>query len=897
MLKDEHLEYPFDAVLMLTWSDWKTEPRSNRYHYATRFARLVPVLFLQHRYEQIDAIHVEPSETGNMEIVHVSCGIPVGQVEQLKRLLWARGIRRPLLWIYDSMNYGRLIEAIPLAFRVYHATEDYLLESSGWSLNTQKIARAVLKLLPSVDYLVACTEGVAESCLARGKYEGPYAVVENGCDARFFLDLQAQAGLPEVAARPGAIFQGGINQRLDYDLLLSLVRRMADWDFHFCGRVASNEGWRKLSAERNVFYHGELEAEGIGAHMCRATVGLIPFIQDQWIRNSWPLKAYEYVACGLPVVSVPIDALTREPSLFAIARTVDEFEKSMRDQAATRCDAVALEARKQAALKNSYDIRFETMVEGLVAANSRSHGSPARARIAMLYDGMGSMHVSTIREHLAAFEKYSRHEITFVSATSAFWQRDPDVLAPLIDFSVFDALVVHYSVRTSVRGHLDEGLARAVAGFGGLKVLLIQDEYDNVEVSRQLIERLGFDVVYTCVPPDGLDYVYPAYRFPSTEFLPTLTGYVPEDPDIEKHALPLRERKVSIAYRGRQLPWIYGELGYEKFRIGVEMKRFANAHGILVDIEVDDSRRIYGADWYRFLGSARSTLGTESGSNVFDIDGTLQAQIDAHLKANPARPAREVVAELLAPLEGRIRMNQISPKIFEAIRLRTALILFEGEYSGVVQADVHFIPLKKDFSNVDEVFRRLADDAFIEAMAERAYSDVVLSGKYAYRSFVAGVDRDIDNRVHRRVARHVLRGPWLLAGHDGTVREALPSLPVGLCAGPHPLGRPPSLRELALKSGVLTQSTPFVTLPMKSVAAVQEFATTSALRAWRLLPIDMKERFLDSACGLREGCRVVVNPASVHYRLARRLWRLLPQGARNRLAGLLARLARPRVQS
>ena len=57
-------------------------------------------------------------------------------------------------------------------------------------------------------------------------------------------------------------------------------------------------------------------------------------------------------------------------------------------------------------------------------------------------------------------------------------------------------------------------------------------------------------------------------------------------------------------------------------------------------------------------------------------------------------------------------MNQISPKIFEAIRLRTALILFDGSYSDVVKPDAHYIVLKKDYSNIDEVFERLEDIHF-----------------------------------------------------------------------------------------------------------------------------------------------------------------------------------------
>ena len=104
-----------------------------------------------------------------------------------------------------------------------------------------------------------------------------------------------------------------------------------------------------------------------------------------------------------------------------------------------------------------------------------------------------------------------------------------------------------------------------------------------------------------CIKRQGLQLIYPGYRFPATEFLPTLTGYVPEDDSIECFAKPLSERKLLIAYRGRKLSARYGQLGYEKYKIGVEMKAATDARGLPVDIEVDDSKRIYGAAWYEFL--------------------------------------------------------------------------------------------------------------------------------------------------------------------------------------------------------------------------------------------------------------------------------------------------------
>ncbi|MEO8340124.1 MAG: glycosyltransferase, partial [Nitrospirota bacterium] len=792
------LESKFDAVIMLTWSDWKTEPRSNRYHYATRFARTLPVLFLQHGYATRQDVLVEAGLYPNIDIVQVCCGMRDLDVAQVKRLLDARGIKRPLLWIYDPINYSALIEALPAALRCYHATEDYFTSTKIWNHAVGGVGGALISLLKNIDFLVACSGEVATSYVSNGMYGGPHAVIENGCDAGYFLE-RASAIEPtrKRSGRPVAIFQGGINQRLDYDLLSRLIRSMRDWDFQFCGGAVPSAGWQRVLKESNVQYLGNLAPDDFTRHMCLATVGIMPFIQDRLILNSFPLKAFEYVACGLPVVTVPILSLDKEPRLFATARSASEFEAAIRLNAASRDEPTALEYRRRAALANSYDSRFDAMSSALLTAKNAKEKIGNQLRVALLYDGVTSMHVNTIREHVESFEKYSKHSIFYIPATPAFWRRPSADVFDLVDFSGFDVVILHYSIRVSLVDHFEEGLAQALQTFGGLKILFVQDEYEGTEIARQWMDRLRFDLVYTCVPPDGRERIYPPYRFPGLEFVQTLTGYVPEDPSIDGHARPLSERSVLIGYRGRKLPAVYGALGQEKYSIGIEVKAAALKRGLAVDIEVDDSHRIYGVGWYQFLGSVRATLGTESGANVFDVDGWLKKEIAELEAANPAVTFDEISAKVLGPHEGLVQMNQISPKVFEAIRLRTALVLFEGTYSGVVRPHEHYIPLKKDYSNIDEVFEKLNDDAFVDALTTRAYQDIVASGRFSYKTFVEGVDTEIERRIVHENSKRLLQGPLFIARDDGSLTQALPAMPFGASSGPHPLGRPMSLAEMS----------------------------------------------------------------------------------------------------
>lgn len=888
----------FDAVIMLTWSDWKTEPRSNRYHYATRFSHFVPVLFLQHQSVVRSGLSVESTEVPNLDIVNVSVGISAQEIAALKQLLHARGIRRPLLWIYDSMNYQPLLDALPAAFRVYHATEDYLTKSDGWgggwSSGKELIAQSVVRVLEQVDFMVACTEGVANSYLTAGGYCGRYAVVENGCDAEYFFEYAQKVHEDSIRSKPpNAIFQGGINNRLDYALLHDLIQRMPTWNFWFCGNAIESDGWSSLLKLPNVKYHGALEPDKFAQLMCESTAGIITYIQDEWIRNSLPLKAYEYVACGLPVVTVPITALERDPDLMAIATTPAEFEVALLAAAKSRFDPAQLQRRRESAVARSYNARFELMCMELEEAVATKKAQDKRLKLAVLYDSIGSMHVSTIEQHLEAFSKYSIHAVTYVPATPSFWNSSPENVQRMVDLSYFDAVVVHYSVRMSITEHLDEGLARTLESFNGFKVLFIQDEYEGTEIARQWMDRLQFNLIYTCVPESGHEQVYPSYRFPGTEFLSTLTGYIPENSAIEKYAKPLDQRQLLIAYRGRKLPAVYGDLGNEKYRIGIEMKRRTEALGVAADIEVDDCKRIYGTAWYEFLGSARATLGTESGANVFDFDGSLKSAIAKLEAQKPSISYEEISAKILAPYDGLVHMNQISPKIFEAICLRTALVLFEGVYSKVVLPDVHFFVLKKDFSNAEEIIRKLQDSALVQAMTERAYRDIVASGKYSYQSFIRTFDADIASRILRGNRFERLNGPLYFSGSDNRPRQALPTMPAGLILG----GRGSHWKlsdfveeympEMAGRNG--NPSLSWLQAGQRPLKNQPAGAYLTLKKMWHVLPFGLRVKLVAQIHKLVRLNQSAARPKSLLYQIARLCWHQLPMGIRIRLARILER--------
>jgi hypothetical protein len=317
-----------------------------------------------------------------------------------------------------------------------------------------------------------------------------------------------------------------------------------------------------------------------------------------------------------------------------------------------------------------------------------------------------------------------------------------------MDLSHFDAVGIHYSIRLPF-DQVSNSVENALCAYHGLKFLFIQDEYDFTQRAWYWINKLNINLVFTVVPNPGIEEVYPKKELPKTRFVSILTGYVPEKlPETQDLPKP-SERALFVGYRGRPLPIRYGQLGVEKISIGEKVKAYCDLNGIPNNIAWSEKSRIYGPGWYDFVLSCRSMLGSESGSNVFDWDGTLNQSIEDYRNKNLGATDEDVYQDVIRTLEIDGLMNQISPRVFEAIASRTVLVLFEGTYSGVIRPGEHFIALKKDYSNLKDVIALLKNGSYVDEMAERAWRDIIASGKYSYKSFVGIVDSEIEFSVNQ----------------------------------------------------------------------------------------------------------------------------------------------------
>jgi hypothetical protein len=307
----------------------------------------------------------------------------------------------------------------------------------------------------------------------------------------------------------------------------------------------------------------------------------------------------------------------------------------------------------------------------------------------------------------------------------------------------FRAIALHYSLFGNWPFALSEDFLNYLEdSHSSYKVAFFQDEYHHCQERFDFLNRYQIDCIYTLIEPEYFGEVYGKYtRVP--RIIHHLTGYVSDELIELAQQLGLSDdqRSIDVGYRARSLPFYMGRGAQEKTQIAIEFCKRAAGLDLKLDIETDETSRIYGKEWYEFVANCRAMIGTEAGVSITDLNGEARRACDALLTADPHMSFEEVSRAVLHRWEGRIPQRVISPRHFEAAAFHVAQILFEGKYSGILQPERHYIPLRKDFSNFDDCIRMFQDKALRRELTERTYREIIASGEYSYPRFIQGFDR------------------------------------------------------------------------------------------------------------------------------------------------------------
>jgi teichuronic acid biosynthesis glycosyltransferase TuaH len=145
---------------------------------------------------------------------------------------------------------------------------------------------------------------VSTAALERIAPTGPSALIPNGIDPEEWLGTPADPpSWASGADGPLLVYAGTLDDRLDVAALLELAHRMPGARVVLVGPLLDAPHLDPLRAARNVEIRPPLTRAEVVALIRSATVGLVPHRDNALTRAMSPLKLYEYLAAGLPVVA------------------------------------------------------------------------------------------------------------------------------------------------------------------------------------------------------------------------------------------------------------------------------------------------------------------------------------------------------------------------------------------------------------------------------------------------------------------------------------------------------------------------------------------------------------------------------------------------------------------
>ncbi|MBV6343785.1 hypothetical protein, partial [Candidatus Magnetobacterium casense] len=208
--------------------------------------------------------------------------------------------------------------------------------------------------------------------------------------------------------------------------------------------------------------------------------------------------------------------------------------------------------------------------------------------------------------------RYSKYGVMECNVALGF----PRVL-PYIEFEV---IVLHYSLFGSgfsfFYDYIDPRWFDYVKDSKAYKVGYFQDDYQYIPERLMFMGLVGIDRAYSLLQPDGIAEVFGAV---ANKVTTTLTGYVSETMKYkaEKYAKPAHKRMIDVGYRTRKQPIWRGLGGQDKENLAYGW--LLRTRGLRNDVMCCEEGRLYGDDWWRFVGDCRFMLGTEAGASLVDL--------------------------------------------------------------------------------------------------------------------------------------------------------------------------------------------------------------------------------------------------------------------------------------
>ena len=283
----------------------------------------------------------------------------------LKMFLDKNRFKKPLIWTYHPFILGAIenIERGPL---VYHCVDDL---SAVPGIDSKVVKKEEARLLALADTVFTTSLALEEKIRMFNQNVHNFP---NVVDIDHFSRALEPGSIPQDIQEipsPRLVYMGALSDyKVDFDLLLEVMREKKQWHLILIGEEPEGQRNRvleKLKKMENVHFLGYRPYNELPDYLRGVDVGLLPTLINDYTRAMFPMKYFEYLAAGIPVVATPLEFTCNYKNGILLGEDLNSFISSINQQLANK--KLSDKAVHAYIADNTWNSRLKKMLEILQA--------------------------------------------------------------------------------------------------------------------------------------------------------------------------------------------------------------------------------------------------------------------------------------------------------------------------------------------------------------------------------------------------------------------------------------------------------------------------------------------------------------------------------------------------
>ncbi len=357
------------GVLALVSDDWNATPQ-RRHQILTRMQAYAPVAWISPALQWVEWLrrrsHGRPSPRhlaapdSRMFVLASADGPPtVYHPDSVRRALYRRRVSRGARWLERQGCRNVELEIWNPEFAgaldwVRHTTSSYHIDDEySWSADGPMTA-GERRVIERVDRVYVTSPKLLET---KGGINPRTIFSPNGVDYRAFSAPAPEPADLAAIPHPRVGYIGILKEQLDWNVLTTLATKHPAWSFVFVGPVRTGHvsirvPLASLRALPNVHLLGERSVETLPAYVQAIDVALLPYRRNAYTECINPMKLYEALAAGTPVVATRLRTLEDFRTVITLADNLDDWSSGI---TAALSDLSATRKAERQAVARRYD--------------------------------------------------------------------------------------------------------------------------------------------------------------------------------------------------------------------------------------------------------------------------------------------------------------------------------------------------------------------------------------------------------------------------------------------------------------------------------------------------------------------------------------------------------------